>query len=284
MDDALNSVTDCKHPMNSGSWSPAWVKEKREPAFMIGDPKAAGLDTKQDFGMGMNLWGNMASIDVINVESNEGADGIRDKDLSLAFIGMSAFSSCGDLRNVVRTINRLPKNYSRKIKIVLNNKNPMVVCRNLIILSILGIMPDVEEAAEHALHVWYSVFLPPSYQTRIAQVIVQGPTFQLESFEGTRDCTDVFFSLLKPNDIESAAAREALNRTMNTPERIGYREQQYASLRPSHRATLDAWRRSGMLLPFGATSGCFSTPNRWIFSPVRDLLLDDAANPLQGWR
>ncbi len=99
-------------------------------------------------------WGNMTAIDVINVGNNEGTEGIRNKDLSLAFIGMSGLHllsmrkiilslACGDLRNVVRTINGLPENYSGTIKIVLNDMNPMAVCRNLIILSILGIIEDV---------------------------------------------------------------------------------------------------------------------------------------------
>ncbi len=96
----------------------------------------------------------MTAIDVINVGNNEGTEGIRNKDLSLAFIGMSGLHllsmrkiilslACGDLRNVVRTINGLPENYSGTIKIVLNDMNPMAVCRNLIILSILGIIEDV---------------------------------------------------------------------------------------------------------------------------------------------
>ncbi len=99
-------------------------------------------------------WGNMTEIDVINVENNEGADGIHKKDLSLAFIGKSGLHvlsmrylilslACGDLRNVVKTINGLPENYSGTIKIVLNDKNPMAVCRNLLILSMLGIIEDV---------------------------------------------------------------------------------------------------------------------------------------------
>ncbi len=49
----------------------------------------------------------------------------------------------GDLRNMVRTINKLPGDYNGTIKIVLNDFNPIVVCRNLMILSILGIVEDI---------------------------------------------------------------------------------------------------------------------------------------------
>lgn len=49
----------------------------------------------------------------------------------------------GDLRNVVRTINQLPEDYTGSIEIVLNDFVPIVVCRNLMILSILGTVADV---------------------------------------------------------------------------------------------------------------------------------------------
>ncbi|KAK0482797.1 hypothetical protein IW261DRAFT_1469714 [Armillaria novae-zelandiae] len=281
---------DCKHPMNSKSWYPAWVREDRKPAFLIGGGMT-GLETKQRFGKGMGLWGNMTAIDVINAENNEGIEGIRNKDLSLAFI------ACGDLRNVVKTINGLPDDYSGTIKIVLNDVNPMAVCRNLIILSILGIIKDVEEAAEHALHVWYSIFLPVSFQTHVTPLLARASS--LEHLDGTParltsttttytkwklDSIRLLFIQLSKKDLDYAAAKEELNSTMNAPERIDYRERQYASLRPSHRVALDAWRRSGMLLPFGTINDCMSVPNRWLFSPVGDLLLNDGSSgPLDGW-
>ncbi|SJL17864.1 uncharacterized protein ARMOST_21428 [Armillaria ostoyae] len=281
---------DCKNLMNSKSWYPAWVRENRKPAFITSGSKATGLETKQRFGHDMGLWGNMAAIDIINVENNEGADGICNKDLSLAFI------ACGDLRNVVKTINGLPENYSGTIKIVLNDKNSMAVCRNLIILSILGIIEDVEEAAEHALHLWYSIFLPISFQTHISPLLARAST--LKHLDGTPsrltsstttytkwrlDSIRLLFFQLSKKDMGYAAAKEALNSTMNAPERIDYRERQYASLRPSHRVAFDGWRRSGILLPFSAINEGVSIPNRWLFSPVGDLLLNDSSSPLDGW-
>ncbi|KAK0448399.1 uncharacterized protein EV420DRAFT_1275660 [Desarmillaria tabescens] len=264
---------DCKNPMNSKSWSPTWVKENRKPVFLVGGT-GTGLQTKQRFGKGMGLWGDMTSIDIINVENNE---------------------ATGDLCNVIRTINGLPENYSGTIEIVLNDINPIAVCRNLIILSILGVIED-EEVAEHALHIWYSVFLPFSYQTRIVPHLARAPT--LQSFDGTPahltsstmtyvrwslDSIRFLYMQLSRKDVDSAVARDALNSTMNAPERVDYRERQYASLRPSHRVAFDTWRRSGLLLPFGDINDRVSIPNRWLFSPMGDILLNDGSSPLQGW-
>lgn len=238
----------------------------------------------------MGLWGNMMSIDLINAKNNEGADGICDKDLSLAFI------ASGDLRNVVRTVNELPEDYIGTLKIVLNDKNPMAVCRNLMILTILGIVEDVEEAAEHALHFWYSVFQPLSYRDHVFPLFSDAPTFQ--HLDGTPACltstttvymrwdTDTTYfliSLLAGDEIEFPQAKNALSRTMYAPERIDHRERYYASLRPSHRVAFDAWRRSGILLPFGAMKDHMYVPNRWLFSRQGNLLLYDSSSPLKGW-
>ncbi|KAK0205974.1 hypothetical protein DFS33DRAFT_1381078 [Desarmillaria ectypa] len=188
------------------------------------------------------------SIDVINVKNNEGADGICDKDLSLAFI------PSGDLRNVVRTVNELPEDYIGTLKI------------------------DAEEAAEHALHFWYSVFQPVSYRIRVFPRIPDVPTLQhldgspacLTSFTTvyTRwdpDTTKFLISLLSGDEIEFPQAKDALSRTIHLI------------------VAFDSWRRSGLLLPFGAMKDHMYVPNIWLFSHQGDLLLHDNSSPLEGW-
>ncbi len=76
----------------------------------------------------------------------------------------------------------------------------------------------------------------------------------------------------------TAQPKKSLNSTMNAPERIDYRERQYASLRPSHRVALDAWRRSGCysLLVLSTTIVCLSQ-TAGSSPPVGDLLLNDGS-------
>ncbi|KAK0474513.1 hypothetical protein IW261DRAFT_1649351 [Armillaria novae-zelandiae] len=87
----------------------------------------------------------MTAINIINVENNEGIEVMHNiSDLSVAFM------ACRYLQNVVKTIKGLP-DYSGTFKIVLNDMNAMVLCCDLIILSIPGIIEDAK-VAEHAHH------------------------------------------------------------------------------------------------------------------------------------
>lgn len=280
---------DCKNHLKSTSWSPAWIKGKRSPSFIDGDDVHPGeLPMQSAFGMGVVLWGNIQAIDIINAKYNEGLEDIRNRNLSMAFI------ASGDLRNVVTTINELPESYSGSIKIVLNDHNPMVVCRNLMILSILGIISDVEEAAEHALHLWYSVFQPISYQTRILPHICESDVFtKLNEMSAhltpsTTLCTTLssatvqFFLYQLRSPLDPAFANTALNNIMNAPARVDYRDRYYEAISPSHRVAFEKWRSFGLVLPFGAPDAHMAIPNKWLFFDGR-LMLNDCANPFEGW-
>jgi len=63
---------------------------------------------------------------------------------------------------VVRTINELPSDYSGELTIILNDREPMIVLRNMLLLMILGTMPKeigIPRAADVALQNWGSTFI-----------------------------------------------------------------------------------------------------------------------------
>ncbi|KAK0501875.1 hypothetical protein EDD18DRAFT_1030563, partial [Armillaria luteobubalina] len=179
--------------------------------------------------------------------------------------------------NVVRTINELPKDYSGSIKIILNDHNPMVICHNLMILSILSIIPDIEEGAEHALHLWYSVFQPMSYQTCILPHICESDALtKLSEMPAhltplTTLCTNlssntvnIFLSQLS-SPLDPTLAHTSLNNIMNTPERANYCNLYYETISPSHRVAFERWQSFGLILPFGANNTHIAIPNKWLF-------------------
>ncbi|KAK0184433.1 hypothetical protein F5146DRAFT_1228612 [Armillaria mellea] len=194
----------------------------------------------QSSGMGVILWGNIAAIDIINAKHNEGLGSIRNKDLSVAFVGM--------------------------------------------------------KAAEQALHLWYSVFQPISYQSRILPRILKSPT--LHNLKGKRapltpstsmhttfstSTIAYLMDTLRTPALDPDVASNALNDIMNAPQRVDCRDLYYASIKPSHRVAFEKWRSIGLVLPFGAASAHLSIPNCWLFTKDGHLLLNDNANPFDGW-
>ncbi|KAJ8695118.1 hypothetical protein PTI98_007733 [Pleurotus ostreatus] len=114
---------DCNSPYLKSTWKPAWLVESRPPSFVGNEVQVQSL-----FGLqGVYLWGNVPTIDCLNIARNEqGAAKTMGFDLS--------FAASGDIRNMVQTVNGLPVDYAGKCSIVLNDKNPIIVARNMLIL------------------------------------------------------------------------------------------------------------------------------------------------------
>uniref|UniRef100_A0A0W0FAF2 DUF4470 domain-containing protein n=1 Tax=Moniliophthora roreri TaxID=221103 RepID=A0A0W0FAF2_MONRR len=232
------------------------------------------------------IWGNVSAIDILgNTTERESFD---TRDFTLAFI------ASGDLRNVIKTVNLLPDGYNGKLNILLNDRNPLVVARNVLILSALSIIDDTDQAVDFALHLWYSVFLPMK-----GSFLASGSLIQrlVTSHDGQFDLTqtstmslsisattmDAILADLKFGEVDPGTANNALNAVMNAPERVDYRDRVYARLKPSHRVAFQAWRQFGLLMPFGAPNPHLNRPNPSLVTPSGQLWLYDSAIPLAGW-
>ena len=79
----------------------------------------------------------------------------------------------GDFRNVMRTVNSLPRDFTGKLTVLINDHNSIVTLRNILTLLILGSVSDKRVAADIALHFWYSAFLSARYYTRIAMLAAE---------------------------------------------------------------------------------------------------------------
>ncbi|KIY66936.1 hypothetical protein CYLTODRAFT_444342 [Cylindrobasidium torrendii FP15055 ss-10] len=280
---------DCNNILNSEIWKPDWILEGRIPSFIT------ATESHTQFGFGMILWGNMPAVDILNLAHNEGLDSARDFSL--------LFAACGDLRNVIRTVNELPDDYSGELSIVLNDFNPFIMARNLIILLILTTIEtlDTETACEHALHLWYSIFQPQSYINDVAYHItrqitklIPNPDVPLKLTATStlqchfdRETWGVLGKNIVNSDLQPTDASNAFNAVMNTPERVDYAHRYYAKLKPSHRLAAARWRAHGLVLPFGEVNAHHNIPNSWFFHQDErgqiNLNFSDQANPLHGW-
>ncbi|ESK91309.1 hypothetical protein Moror_2823 [Moniliophthora roreri MCA 2997] len=275
---------DCRNRMRSDSWRPLWEEQCREPAFV-----SESYSSLSSFGGGVILWGNIPAINILG-DVTEG-ESVKARDFRLAFI------ASGDLRNMIKTVNALPDDYNGKLAIVLNDRNPLVVARNVLILSAIGLMEDVDQAVDFALHLWYSAFIPMK-GSALAFASLHQQLLADQPFDGRQinlSPTSTLSMVLSPltieaivsdlnfNVVDAGTANNILNAVMNAPERVDYRDRFYARLKPSHRVAIQEYRRFGLLMPFGAPNAHLNRPNPSLITPTGQLWLNDSASPLEGW-
>ena len=248
----------------------------------------------------------MPAVDVINLKNNE-LD--KTRDFALAFVGVS-FSSCflprsqawcylasEDLRNVVRTVNALGSDYTGRLHILLNDTSKENVSRNIVLLLILGAMPNDAVAADIALHFWYSVFLPEEYRLRILASLVLVLQQYIDKTEPLcvnlglrakltclvpREITDQLLYTAGPT-LSTSRARNEYARVNATLARLDARNGALEGLKPRHRLAFMAFWRSGVVLPFSVDSDHYTAPNTSFFSPSGTWLPNNVENPFASW-
>ncbi|KAL1691090.1 hypothetical protein GGG16DRAFT_54307 [Schizophyllum commune] len=280
---------DCNNPYNKSTWQPGWLKDRRQPAWITLKP------SHDLFGStGQYLWGNVPAIDCMHTSTKERA-AVTHRNLNICF------AASGDIRNLVSTINGLPDDYSGVCRILINDSSACVTTRNLLILyALLRPGQPIEDAAESAMHLWYSALLRPRdaaemylcAQHLYGAIQLQADNFELQSTYNlrgdgklyARQPLDDMFSIRML--ISKHGAQEALTSmhdTMLHPSRVDYRDRFLASLQPSHRV---AWARNktvGVLAPFADDVSGFNEPNRSMFSPDGQWMTLDSADQLHGW-
>lgn len=207
----------------------------------------------------------------------------------------------------MKTINSLPSDYSGKLDILLNDANPFVFCRNLILLLILGGVPDENLAADVALHFWYSVFMPAEYRLQILRRVTpflkyfidpatQGKGYPLGTTSslgapwlGEEHRMYLQHCIFEPDGPHTHGlaiddAQTEYDRVRMAPSRRDYWDRMYGNMRPSHRVAFYAFRRYGIVLPLGAANAHFNCANSSLFSLKGKWLQTDHADPLAGWK
>lgn len=251
----------------------------------------------EHFGKAGNyLWGNMAAYDILNVSMNEG-DSIKDQDLTLCFAGTICLPTAGhldptlllsiasgDLRNMIKTLNGIPLDYSGKCTLVINDFHPQVAIRNVLLLCMLldPSGPSVELTAEAVLHTLYSASLTSAQSELVGKWIERASKFAQadpDIFHGAMNFTSsasvewwyprqvaILLRRIKAASYSKVQGETDRRRNMMNPQRIDYRERYYQSLRPRHRVGYTHWLDTGVLLPFGQPVDAFKKPNKFVFS------------------
>ena len=178
-------------------------------------------------------------------------------------------------------MNGLADNYSGTLTVILNDKSPVICARNLLLLLLLGKVEDVPQAAELALHFWYSACLRPYDAAEMylcaerlyesADTASASPTLdkiydlhgggKLHAKQPLKSNPSMRM-LLSTYDMNVALAD--MRTIMLNPRRVDYRDRHLAALKPSHRVSWTKNRESGVLSTFATDVSDFSEPNRCV--------------------
>lgn len=91
---------------------------------------------------------------------------------------------------------------------IVNDRQPIVTIRNILLLNLLGLIPDSERAAEIALHYWYSAFVPMASNLQMQMIMTDfieklGRNLAFSSPLGSRSTIS---GVLQPNIIRELIA------------------------------------------------------------------------------
>ncbi|RDB16003.1 hypothetical protein Hypma_003582 [Hypsizygus marmoreus] len=275
---------DCEHPVLEAGWQPAWVQEGREPAF----EKALNQPPESRTHRSV-----IPAANCLQLAYNEGD--ARNRDFKLCF------AASGDIRNLVKTVNGLPKGYRGKCDILLNDTDAITVNRNLVILyALLSAGPTIEESAELATHLMYSAALPAASAAYLRGCICviygDGASDGDMSFQsslrtrgaGRIHSMQTTIAMRRPLEMflstyELRKGIDSMQSVMFDPLREDNRDRYLTGLKPAHRLAVMHYWRSGILAPFSLEIKDFSQPNRLMFTANGGWLGHAGANPLHGW-
>ncbi|KAJ3878463.1 hypothetical protein F5051DRAFT_230379 [Lentinula edodes] len=274
----------CAHPYLEGNWQPEWVLQERPPSFAC---------SSATFSPSSFIF---PAFDALNLTQNEGIES-TDKNYKLCF------AACADIRNLIETVNNLPSNYQGRFDVLINNSDPIIINRDLVILyALLNPEPSIDEAAELAVHLMYSAALSaPSaaYLQRCLDDVYgsqydghtgdfsfrtclstrgEGKICSLQTVAGVRSPLEMFMSTYN-----LAVALKNRWKVLAAPENVDTWDRFLSRLRPNHRMAFKRFRETGILAPFAVDTSKFTHPNRLMFSSQGTWLGKSDFNPLQGW-
>ncbi|KAI8656486.1 DUF4470 domain-containing protein [Fusarium sp. Ph1] len=268
--DRTHHAPYCTLPFLDSTWVPSWSVEGRQPTFGQEGYVAP-------FATHKNIWGDVPALDILKLDQNEGVQYY--KDLALLF------AASGDLRNVIKTVTSLPRTFRNDLTITINDNDLDVVARNIILLLTALLSAKPEDAATRMIHIWYSTFIRQSDLEFLHGVVrpnieracsnlegedldhLHSGTFSRGSYSGVNVVLPKksWLALLKylevPEGLTLDQAQQVRTAVTLPAGHLGNIEHNYFPLLPAQRICWHRFRLDGVLLPFGASSKPFDTPN-----------------------
>jgi hypothetical protein len=191
----------------------------------------------------------------------------------------------GDIRNAVRTIVKLPNQYTNQMNIDINDRDIDIVARNAIMLLMLFVHPGDKNIVECVLHAWYSTFLTRQCLEKLSKVreLIQEVCTKLKEksfsqlyaktwYFGNKgaslrliltksDWMDLLRYFEVPKGLSENQAGKIRSTTMSASHRINYLHRSlYNKLNPNWRLCEQRSREDVLMLPFGMPRENFIHP------------------------
>ena len=172
---------------------------------------------------------------------------------------------------MIESVVKMPENYQGTCTRVVNDRDPVIVCRNVVIFLVSVLLPP-GEAADLMLHLWYSGRINSSMVEHLRTSVRNLIADVVDKIKNKRD--DILLSktwLFGPREIsvrlhkyqwscilkmldsqhEVVEAEKHRLDVMLSASRLDHQERHLCTLTPARRACSQKMRRTGILARFG---------------------------------
>ncbi|XP_070538547.1 uncharacterized protein [Ptychodera flava] len=115
--------------------------------------------------IGVYYWGNSPAVDLLKLQQNEWSGGDYSDKLSLLFAGV------GDLRNVIKTVASLPKEFKGQVEFTLNDSEVHILAKNVLFLYMMFTADDVNYTSDTLVQLWYSLCITEEHNQSLADAL-----------------------------------------------------------------------------------------------------------------
>jgi len=184
----------------------------------------------------------------------------------------------------LKTVAALPESYSGTLTVTIDDHEPHITARNVILCILAASASNVNEASECIVHVWYSAFLRRSdlellnvHVLPLVQEVCSkfedesSDSLHLKTWQAgkcsirlgmTKEAWQLLLSCLKLCPELTLEQAQALRlAAINDPKDQDIRELITLTKLSNHRVSVQRFKEDGNMLPFGDSRKAFVVPN-----------------------
>ncbi|XP_070538558.1 uncharacterized protein [Ptychodera flava] len=117
--------------------------------------------------VGVYYWGNSPAVDLLKLEQNEWSRGGGDYSDKLSLL----LAGVGDLRNVIKTVACLPKEFEGQVELTLNDCDVHILAKNVLFLYMMFTADDVNYTSDTLVQLWYSLCVTEKHNQSLVDAL-----------------------------------------------------------------------------------------------------------------